>query len=319
MNAPERRAPRVAVITLNWNGRNDTIEWAASLGKLDYPNYSLVVIDNGSSDGSVAALREQYPDMTVIENGRNLGYAEGFNVGLKYAYEQGADYILIMNNDTVAAPDCLTALVQVAETDPRIGFVSGKVYYYQEPNRLQTAGRTNHPILLVQDLVGRNEIDTGQYDEVKEYDFLDDVFLLVRRQVYADTGGYDPNFFLYYEETDWCARVRRAGYKLVYTPQARIWHKGGMSTGGDKGPKFVYYNARNQIIFMRRNTSSSHFARYLGYLATFGPRRMLGWVKRRRFNLLSAYVRGLGSGVLWLIKDGRQGSIHISSPGTGKS
>ena len=307
--------PKVCVITLNWNGRNDTIEWAASLGKLDYPNYSLVVVDNGSSDGSVAALREQYPDITVIENGRNLGYAEGFNVGLKYAYEQGADYFLIMNNDTIAAPGCLTALVQVAETDPCIGFVSGKVYYYQDPNRLQTAGRLNHPILLVQDLVGRDEIDTGQYDEVKEYDFLDDIFLLVRRQAYEDTGGYDANFFLYYEETDWCARVRRAGYKLVYTPEAKIWHKHGMSTGGVKSPTFVYYNARNQIVFMRRNSSSSHFARYLGYLATSSPRRMLGWVKRRRFSLLSAYVRGVGSGVQWLIKDGRRGSIYISSPG----
>jgi len=314
MNAPGWLTPRVAVITLNWNGRNDTIEWASSLGKLNYSNYSLVVVDNGSSDGSVAALREQYPELTVIENGRNLGYAEGFNVGLKYAYEQGADYILIMNNDTVAAPDCLTALVEMAETDPCIGFVSGKVYYYQEPNRLQTAGKLNHPILLVKELVGRNEIDTGQYDEVKEYDYLDDIYLLVRRRAYEETGGYDPSFFLYYEETDWCARVRRAGYKLVYTPEAKVWHKHGMSTGGEKSPTFVYYNARNQIVFMRRNTSSGHFARYLGYLATSSPRRMLRWVKHRRFSLLSAYVRGVGSGILWLIKDGQRGSIYISSP-----
>jgi GT2 family glycosyltransferase len=207
----------------------------------------------------------------------------------------------------------------VAETDLSIGFVSGKVYYYQDPNRLQTAGRVSHPILLVGDLVGRNEIDTGQYDKITAYDYLDDIYLLVRRRAYEETGGYDPNFFLYYEETDWCARVRRAGYKLVYTPKAKVWHKQGMSTGGVKSPTFVYYNARNQIVFMRRNTSLSHFIRYLWYLATSSPRRMLGWVKRGKFNLLSAYIRGIGSGVLWLIKDGRRGSIYISSLETGKS
>ncbi len=91
-----------------------------------------------------------------------------------------------------------------------------KSTFYEEPNRLQTAGRLNHPILLVHELVGCGETDRGQYDEIKEYDYLDDIYLLVRRRAYEETGGYDPNFFLYYEETDWCARVRRAGYKLVY-------------------------------------------------------------------------------------------------------
>ncbi len=315
MSSGGEHFPKVFIITLNWNGKASTKECLNSLKKLKYPNFEVVVVDNGSADGSVSVFRTQFPDTIIIENGRNLGYSEGFNAGLKYAFEHGADYFLILNNDTVVDPDVLKPLVRVAESDERVGFVSGKVYFYEEPNKLQTAGRLNHPILLVHELVGCGEIDRGQYDEMKEYDYLDDIYLLVRRRAYEDTGGYDPNFFIYYEETDWCARVRRAGYKLVYTPEAKVWHKHGMSTGGDRSPLFTYYNARNQIVFIRRNTSSSHFARYLGYLAASSPRRMIRWAKHQRFDLLSAYMRGIGSGILWLFKDGRRGTTHVNSLG----
>jgi GT2 family glycosyltransferase len=306
--------PKVSIITLNWNGKHDTIECVASLRELNYPNYDIVVVDNGSTDGSVPVLRGQYPDVTIIENGRNLGYSEGFNAGLRCAYESGADYLLIVNNDTIVDPDVLNALVRVAETDNRIGFASGKVYSYDEPDKLQTAGRLNHPVLLVEGLVGCGEIDRGQYDQTREYDFLDDIFLLVRREAYERTGGYDPNFFLYYEETDWCVRVRRAGYKLVYTPEAKVWHKHGRSTGGVRGSTFAYYMTRNQIVFMRRNGLHGAFARYMWHLATSIPRRMARFVKRRRFDLLAAYLRGLVSGLLWVMGFGRREAVDASVP-----
>lgn len=311
-NGTDKPFPKVFAITLNWNGKDDTIECVASLQRLTYPNYEIVVVDNGSMDGSVSALKARYPDITTIENGQNLGYAEGFNVGLRYAYENGAHYFLILNNDTVVDPDVLKALVRVAESDDQIGFVSGKVYSYEEPDKLETAGRHSHPILLAGQQVGIDEIDQGQHDQTKEYDFVDDVFLLVRRRAYEETGGYDPNFFLYWEETDWCIRVRRAGYKLIYTPEAKIWHKHGKSVGGQRSSTYTYYMTRNQIVFIRRNSSPDTFARAMWYLARSSPRQMARFVKNGRFDLLGAYIRGMSSGILWVLGYGRRATVDIS-------
>ena len=297
--------PKVFAITLNWNGKDDTIECLASLKTLNYPNYGIVVVDNGSTDGSVSALRAQYPDITIIENGRNLGYAEGFNVGLRYAYENGADYFLIMNNDTVIDPHALTELVKVAETRPDIGFVSGKVYWYNEPNRLQTAGKLSSPDTLVGGHVASGEVDVGQVDEIREYDFVDDVFLLVRRAVYEEVGGYDPNFFLYYEETDWCARVRKAGFKIVYTPHAKIWHKGLIGEGNfTHSPMRYYYLWRNKIVFMRRNASPTQFRRFLVWSLWQEPLvKAARSARHGEFQHAFAFLRAIGSGLLWLCRD----------------
>lgn len=297
--------PRVYVITLNWNGKDDTIECIESLKKVNYLNLKIVVVDNGSKDGSVAALRAKYPDLIIIENGTNLGYAKGFNTGMRHALQQGADYFLILNNDTVIDPGAVGALVNVAEQNPKTGFVSGKVYFHNEPNRLQTVGRARHPILMVNELIGHKEIDVGQYDEARECDFIDDVFLLVRRAVFEEVGGYDPTFFLMYEETDWCARVRRAGFKIIYTPDAKIWHKGNKETSAGRSTIHQFYLARNQIPFVRRNASPQHFRLYLrtllfSYKPLYAPRQAWLLLKRGEFRLLMAYLQGIGSGLLWL-------------------
>jgi len=293
--------PRVSVLTLNWNGKDDTIECVASLRKLNYPAYDIIVVDNGSTDGSVPALRASHPDITVIENGQNLGYGAGFDAGLAYAFAHGAEYFLILNNDTVIDPEALAELVKVALQDERIGFVSGKVYWYGKPNTLQTAGRHNDPVMLIGPHVGTGEVDHGQYDQVRDYDFVDDVFLLVRRRVYEQVGGYDPLFFLYFEETDWCARVRRAGFRVVYTPGAKIWHKGTVGKSDvPLSPQRVYYLQRYEVPFMRRNATPAQWRAYLRGILFGLPRRILGYVKHGRFATMLAYLRGLGAGMSWV-------------------
>lgn len=302
--------PRVFVIALNWNGKDDTIECVASLKRLNYPNYEIVVVDNASTDGSVSALRAQYPDITIIENGQNLGYAEGFNTGLRYAYDNGADYFFILNNDTVIDSEALIELVRVAQEDEKIGFVSGKVYWHTKPDTFQTVGRYNHSMILAGLHVGSGEVDHGQYDEAQDYDFIDDIFLLVRREVYETVGGYDPNFFLYYEETDWCARVRRAGFRIVYAPAAKIWHKGFIGNENITfSPKRIFYLQRNQIPFMWRNASREQFAIYLRHLLSKLPRRTAGSVKRGQFAEMFAYLKGTGSGMVWLWRN-----RHVTGP-----
>jgi len=293
--------PRVSVVTLNWNSKDDTLECVASLKKLNYPAYDIIVVDNGSADGSVSALRASHPDITVIENGKNLGYGAGFDVGLAYAFAHGAEYCLILNNDTVIDPEALTELLKMALQDERIGFVSGKVYWYGKPNTLQTTGRYNDPVMLIGPHVGTGEVDHGQYDQVRDYDFVDDVFLLVRRQVYEQVGGYDPLFFLYFEETDWCARVRRAGFRIVYTPGAKIWHKGTVGKSDvPLNPQRVYYLQRYEVPFMRRNATPTQWHAYLRRVLFGLPRRILGYAKHGRFATMFAYLRGLGAGMSWV-------------------
>lgn len=293
--------PRVTVITLNWNGKEDTLQCVESLQQLNYPNYEIVVVDNGSEDDSVPALRERFPGLTLIETGENLGYARGFNTGLRYAADAGSEYFLILNNDTWIDADALIEMVKVAQDDAQVGFVSGKVYFYDQPDLLQTVGRSTHPIFVVGGLIGYREPDRGQYDEVTERAFVDDVFLLVRRAVFEEIGGYDPTFFLMYEETDWCARARRAGFKLMYTPHAKIWHKGNRDQLSGIGPTHQFYLARNQIPFVRRNASLEQFRRYLKtLLLSYLPRQSWQFLKRGQLRLLLAYWRGIGSGLLWL-------------------
>jgi GT2 family glycosyltransferase len=198
--------PKVTIITLNWNRKEDTIECINSLLELEYPDYEIVVVDNGSIDGSAKAFRETFPDITVIENKENLGYALGFNTGIKYALEQNVKYVLILNNDTVIENSALKELVKVAESDNQIGFVSGKVYDYNEPNKLQVVGKIiDFYTGYVRNVGG--EIDNGQYDKIKEYKFLDDVFWLVRTEVFRKEQTNILSWFIH--------RTQRYGIKAV--------------------------------------------------------------------------------------------------------
>lgn len=294
--------PKVYVITLSFNRKEDTIECIESLRKMNYPYFKILVVENGSTDGSGQAIKDRYPDLEMVEIKRNIGYAKGFNTGIKYAFMEGADYFLILNNDIIVDPEALTELVKTAQEDEEIGFVSGKVYYYNDPKRIQTVGRKTHPVYLVGDHVGYGEYDEGQYDEKKEYDFIDDVFLLVRRDVYEHVGGYDENFFFHWEETDWCARVRRAGYKIIYTPGAKIWHKGLLTTSNGMSPLALFYITRNQFPFIWRNAEPVQFRKILLHLFFREyPLNAARFLKHGKFSYVRAYLHGILSGICWLI------------------
>ncbi len=300
--------PKVFAITLNWNRKEDTASCIRSLRKMSYPNFEIVAIDNGSEDGSVAFLKQEFgDDIHIVANEKNLGYAEGFNSGINYAMEKGADYLFILNNDTKIDPEALTELVTVARRDETIGFVSGKVYYYDDTDVLQTVGKRTDPVTIVGPHVGEGETDTGQYEEEKDYEFMDDIYLLVRRVVVETVGIYSPEFFLYFEETDWCARVRRAGYRIVYTPKAKIWHKGSLSSGGGTNPVNTYWNARNRYVFIWRNGTKKQRKDFLlrNFFITI-PRTVVVRLARFKFKLLSAFIKGNCSGLMWVLKKGKK-------------
>lgn len=284
--------PRVAVLVLTWNGRSDVLECLASVGRLDYGNFETVVVDNGSTDGTVEEVRRRFPGVAVLENRANLGYAGGNNAGMRFAASRGAEYYFLLNNDLVLDPGCLRELVAAAELHPEGGMFGPKTYRYGSDRVLDFAGgifdwregRTRS--------IGTGEPDRGQYDEVREYDFMNGHALLVRKRVADEIGLLDEEYFIYNEETDWCIRSGKAGHACIYVPRAVVWHKVSRS---ELSLSRIYLLARNQILFMRKNASRAQWARFLlGYCAVQFPRRILGCLKRGQWTEAAAVAKAAG-------------------------
>lgn len=248
--------PFVAVVTLNYNGSSFLQECIDSILDSDYSNFKVIVIDNGSQDKSLELLERLYGSndkVIVLKNNKNLGYSKGMNVGLDYGFNNlEADFCLVMNNDTFLDKHAINALVEVAQKDEKIGFVTGKVYYSVSPSKFQTVGKKSDPVLISGGHIGRRELDKGQYDRDCELDFCDDIFWLVSKELYQKTGGYDPEFFLEAEDFDWQLRAKKYGFKIMYSHKAKLWHKESM-TIGKSSPLKAYYDARNPMIAIMKN------------------------------------------------------------------
>ncbi len=222
----------VSVILVNWNGRNDTLECLRSLAKASYEPMRIVVVDNASSDGSVDAVRREFPSVDMIANETNARFAGGNNIGIRQALGRGADFVLLLNNDTTVDPMFLTELVKTTEADQEIGMVGAKIYYYHDPKRIWFAGGRIEWWKGWMSHVGLREEDHGQYDTVRDVDYITGCCLLVKRAVVEKVGALDERFFMYGEDADWCLRARAAGFRTVYQPKAMIWHKLSVSSGG---------------------------------------------------------------------------------------
>jgi GT2 family glycosyltransferase len=294
------RSPRVIVLILSYNGKYLLEEAISSYLENDYGNFEVVVVDNGSRDGTAEFVNKKFPDVEVLRTEKNLGYAGGFNLGLDFAFNgRNGDYALVSNNDVKADSRMISELLRVAETDRQIGFVTGKVYYYGRINVLQTVGMREDPVRWRGDHIGNGEVDRGQYDEVCERCFADDVFTLVRRRLYADIGGYDPMFFLQSEETDWQARAKKLGYRIMYTPHAKLWHKAGMTIGRDSALK-AYYDARNPMLVILIHKSPQFFKQFFWFhFRKEIFRSSLVYLKQGRLSPILAKWRGFFSGIEW--------------------
>lgn len=239
-------APKVTVLILNRDRRQDTLACLQSLLPNPYPALEVVVLDNASSDGSAAAVRAAYPTaVTVIETGGNFGYAGGNNVGLRYALERGADYVLLLNEDTIVDGPFIQRLVEVAEARPEVGFLGPLVYHHNEPAVIQSAGGVITAGWQIFHR-GQNEPDHGQYREPYQADWVTGCAILMRSAVVRRIGMLDPAFFIYSEEVDWCVRARRAGFTGLVVPASRIWHK-GVRRDYAPSPRVTYLSVRNHL------------------------------------------------------------------------
>jgi GT2 family glycosyltransferase len=240
---------RILIIILCYNGIELTRACLQSLRGLASPA-DVLVVDNASSDGTAAIVRQEFPEVSVLETGANLGYAGGNNVGLKVALEQGYDFALLLNNDTEVASDFVAHLEAACDADPTIAVAGPKVYYFDEPGRIYSAGGRIDWRTGFASMVGLDEEDRGQYEESAEVDFVSGCALLVRCAVLPAVGLLDERFGMYYEETEWCVRIARAGGRVVYVPQSRIWHKIAPAEQA-QSPRVAYYMARNRLLFLR--------------------------------------------------------------------
>jgi len=246
-------AARVCIILVNWNGWQDTLACVESCRTLSYPNFEMVVIDNGSTDDSVARIRKRFPDVRIITAGANLGFAGGNNLGITWALERGASYVWLLNNDTVVEETSLSALVEALERNPSAGIVGSKIYFFDRPATLWFAGGFVSPSRGWTYHRGEGERDNGQYDSEEDIDYATGASLLVRREAVEQIGPMSEDYFLYWEETDWCERARQAGWRVVYVPTSRIWHKVGASIADDRSHLRARYEGRNRVLFYQRN------------------------------------------------------------------
>lgn len=245
--------PRVAIITLNWNGKEDTLALLESLRHLDYADIEIVAVYQNSNDGSCEAIADDFPEVTVIRNNDNLGFAEGNNVGIQYALDAGAEYIVLLNNDTTVEPNFIRNLVDTARAMADFDVFGPKIVFYDEPNIIWAAGSDIDWKEGVCTQRGYGEEDCGQHDIPVEVNALTGCAIMISRRVFERIGLFDGRFYLYYEETDWCARATKAGFRILYAPGAVVRHKVS-STIGSTSPALVFYMVRNNLLFILENS-----------------------------------------------------------------
>ena len=235
---------RVCIVVLNWNGWQDTIGCVESLMRLDYANFCVLVVDNGSTDGSQLHLKTALPNTELLQTGANLGFGGGCNVGMRHALAAGADYVWLVNSDATVAPGALTALVQVAEKNPAVGAVGSVVLEAGSVDQVQLWGGGRVNLWL-----GRSShcVSPGGID------FVSGASMLLRRAAIEGVGLFDDaNYFMYWEDTDLGFRLRKAGWQLAVAADSRLWHKESASLGFGN-PVLDAYATRSCVRFLRRH------------------------------------------------------------------
>jgi len=308
--------PRVSIIILNWNGWKDTVECLESVYQITYPNYDVIVADNGSENDSIEQIKEyaegkleitskfftssmenkplhyieysckeaeagggreievvnlpSQQKLILIKNGKNYGFAEGNNIAIRYALKVlNPEYVLLLNNDTVVDRGFLNELIAVADSDEDIGCVGPKTYYYDYHGRTDVINFAGGKFAMWRGKsihIGLKEVDQGQYDTVTDVGYVEGSCLLARRKALEVVGLLDPAYYLYWEEADWCMRAKKAGFKLLYVPKGKIWHKISASSNSKKNPMIEYYFTRNRSWFIMHHGTILEKLGYVFYL-----------------------------------------------------
>lgn len=245
----------VAVVLLNWNGRNETLECMESLARVAHQPLSIIVVDNASTDGSIDAVKARFPTATVLSNKCNLGYAGGNNVGIRHALELGAEFVLVLNNDTRVAKDLICRLLVSADRHPEVGAFSPRIFYWDEPRTVWFDGAKWNEASGQMHWPGQRRSEVQLSTDDHESDYASGAAMFIRTEAIRAVGYLDERYYLVWEEADWCFRARRAGWKCLIVPTARVWHKVGVSFGSELSPLRTYFSVRNHLLWSRRHAS----------------------------------------------------------------
>lgn len=300
MSSP-KKIPLVSIVTINYNQLTHTVELLNSLKNVDYPNIEVIVVDNNSKEDPTQTLHSKSPSTLLVKSEVNLGFAGGNNLGLKKAK---GDYILLLNNDTEVKPDAISILVKFFETKAKAGICCPLILFHNSGETIQYAGSTS-----INALTGRNsrigfkEKDRGQFKQPYETSFAHGAAMMIKKSVIDQVGPMPELYFLYYEELDWCEKIKNNGYEIYVVPESKIYHKESMSTGKDSTLK-TYYLTRNRLLFMRRNTRGIPKLIFILFFVLIAiPKQFLKFVLRGKFSHAKELIKAL----LWNITHHKSG------------
>ena len=263
-------------MVLNWNSAPDTLACLDSISQLHYANYTVLVVDNASTDDSVRQIRKAYPHLEILALKENLGYSGGNNRGIEFALAGNCDYVWLLNDDTVVAPDSLASLVSVATSEPAAGILGPKVYTSEEPQTILSAGATIVNGWRAQSR-GVGQTDRGQFDHMADVDVVSGCAMLVSRRLIEQIGTLDESFFAYHEDVEWCYRAKQAGFRVLLVPQAHVWHP-DTRRRDEYSAVVVYYMTRNTLFFVSKHRLG---LRVLAEVLLDGMRTLASWSLRR--------------------------------------
>lgn len=287
----------VSIITVNYNQPEFTLQLLKSLQSINFKDFEIIVVDNGSNEDPKQEFLKQFPTIHYIRSAQNLGFAGGNNLGIQAS--KGA-YLFFVNNDARVMPGAIPKLLDIFQHIPNLGIVSPLICFdpvlSENPNQdiIQFAGATKlHPLTARNRTIGRLEVDKGQFNQPYPIAYVHGAAMMIPRTVMDQVGLMYEDYFLYYEELDWCERIRKAGYAVYLEPRAKVYHAESITTGKNS-PLKTYYLNRNRILFMRRNYS---------YLSLWGfctffifvtiPKHVLTYISTAQWEHLTAFRKAI--------------------------
>ncbi len=294
--------PLVYVIVLNFNGKHVLGETLDTIRAMDYPGIKVLVADNGSTDGSQKFVRDMYPWAELLENGENLGVAGGRNAAMSHALARGAEWIFHLDNDIKADPRLLTELMAAASSDPAIGILGPKILYYAHPDLLWYAGGNVNFWTGMVTHRGIRQRDRGQFDLLDNTAYVVGCAFLMSRRLIDAVGMFDPLFNPFYtEDSDMCMKAARAGFRIVYVPAARLWHRVSTSSGGIITPGRMSRKIDHTLLFFKRYSRWYHWLTIpwcIGFLTLIFLVKELA---KGKLGTIPALARGFGRAIRRLL------------------